>query len=103
MPKLKWNGSKIYIAANQVSNFTMLNDYFIMIIFQQAPPFVHKHFFNDTLIRLEGYEGKIIEMLSQVMDFTFEIVDCGRVWGNKLANGSWSGIIGAVHEKVANQ
>ena len=55
---------------------------------------------GTSVLARQGFEAKIIEVLSRVMNFKYDIVDCGREWGKKLANGSWDGMVGAVYDKV---
>ena len=45
---------------------------------------------NTTEIEsFEGYEGMILKILSTVMNFTIDLIDCKQVWGSVQPNNSW--------------
>ena len=48
-----------------------------------------------------GVEIEILESLRKVWNFSYHIIDTNGVWGERLPNGSWSGIIGDVYSKVS--
>ena len=47
-----------------------------------------------------GVEIEIIETLGKVWNFSYDIIDTKNSFGERLTNGSWTGIIGQVSEKV---
>ena len=49
---------------------------------------------------MDGYEGMILQTLSDKLNFTFELIECKMKWGMKHKNGSWDGIVGAVYQGV---
>ena len=49
---------------------------------------------------MDGYEGMILQTLSDKLNFTFELIECKMRWGMKHKNGSWDGIVGAVYHGV---
>ena len=56
---------------------------------------------NTTqLDRMEGYEGMILQTLSEKLNFSFELIECEMKWGMRHEDGSWDGIIGAVYQGV---
>ena len=66
-------------------------------------PFINATFKNNSKTIVEtwnGYDGELLKTLSQVMNFSTEFVDCKHNWGSKLSNGTWTGIVGAVHQQV---
>ena len=65
-------------------------------------PFIQTNYErNSTVIKyLEGYEGEIIQTIVNYLNLTLDIIDCHMKWGNKQKDGSWTGLVGAVHEKV---
>ena len=54
----------------------------------------------DNTNKLIGFDAEVVYILSQGLNFTFDILNCGFKWGSKLPNGSWDGITGKVVEKV---
>ena len=56
---------------------------------------------NKTqLERLEGYEGMILQTLSEKINFSFILIDCKMKWETKHQDGTWDGIVGAVYQGV---
>lgn len=47
-----------------------------------------------------GFELSILQSLKTYYNFNIELINCNSVWGSKLANGSWSGIIGQLKSNV---
>ena len=71
----------------------------------QLPPYVVLEF-NQTNHKWKGMGGldlKVIQILSDIFNFTIEILNCGFKWGQKLPNNTWDGIIGKVLYKVNNK
>ena len=52
--------------------------------------------FSTEVESIEGYEGKILEVLSHYLNFKFRLLDCNDTWGIKQDDGSFDGIVGAV-------
>ncbi|UXI15299.1 Pantetheinase [Sarcoptes scabiei] len=65
------------------------------------PPFTFLRF-DDSLnqwLVAGGSEVKIIETLKEHFNFSTEYINCNRVWGYKLLNNSWNGLIGNLIRK----
>ena len=50
--------------------------------------------------KLEWYEGETLQYLSKCMNFKIELLDGQLDYGHKV-NGSWTGLMGALHERVS--
>jgi len=70
------------------------------LTFFQAPPFVYLD--TDHRKLLNGLDVKIINSIMEILNFTYHIVDCNLIWGVKLENNTWNGIIGMLHRNVIN-
>jgi hypothetical protein len=55
---------------------------------------------NKTQILSGGYEGKLIQTMSEYFNFTYELINCNKDWGNQMPNKTWTGIIGKIVSKV---
>jgi len=55
---------------------------------------------NELVNKIDGIEENLINVLSKCLNFTYKLIDCHQNWGKKLANNSWTGVIGRVYEKV---
>ena len=56
---------------------------------------------NTTQLEsMEGYEGMILQTLSEKLNFSFELIDCKMKWGMKHKDGSWDGTVGAIYHGV---
>ncbi|XP_045589659.2 glutamate receptor-like [Procambarus clarkii] len=55
---------------------------------------------SDGRLGVEGPIGNLVQVLSDTIGFDFELVrPPDGLWGNKLPNGSWSGMMGMVDRK----
>ena len=55
---------------------------------------------EDNTIEFSGYEGEIITILAKYMNFTLNVIDCNWNWGIWLNNGSWTGLVAHIVNKV---
>lgn len=71
--------------------------------FAQMMPYVRMKMnkTNNKPYLESGLDSKIIKTIQNRMNFTVDLVNCNRVWGIQLPNKSWTGIIGALHQKVS--
>ncbi|KAF8766515.1 Glutamate receptor ionotropic like protein [Argiope bruennichi] len=54
-------------------------------------------------VKLGGVDGRLLSVLSQVLQFQYELVSpADRMWGNRLKNGNWTGLIGMVSRGEAD-
>jgi hypothetical protein len=51
---------------------------------------------------VDGIEFYYLNTLSEFFNFTYSIIDENQIFGTKLANGEWNGIIGRISKNVRN-
>lgn len=49
-----------------------------------------------------GYEVEILKILSAKFNFSYELLDCEQQWGSINADGTWTGVVGKLVNKVKN-
>ena len=57
----------------------------------------------NTIQTLEGYEGEITKTIGKIYNFTLDVIDCKMNRGTKLDNGTWTGLVARVMNKVNEQ
>ena len=70
-----------------------------MIVIQEAPYVEYKNE-HGKLIFHSGLEVEILKTLSRTFNFTYSIIDCGQVWGTRMQDDNWTGVIGLLDKKV---
>ena len=101
-------------------NYILISDLYKMVVFRfhvifyphpwtpLATPWrlVHWRSLNKTnqlTEGLDGFEANMLQIISQLLNFTFKAIDCHHVWGKELPNKTWDGMIGMVHTKVKHE
>ena len=97
-------GETIRVAANQVSVIgDIIFTFQALWFFLKHKPYIFANYYQNPpkkLHSVEGFEGKMIEVLSDCMNFTIEIIDCGFKWGHLSLRGTWDGCVGMVLDEV---
>ena len=55
---------------------------------------------SDNVIEV-GYEIMILREMSKQFNFTYQFIDAKQDWGNILSDGTWTGIVGHLVNKVS--
>jgi hypothetical protein len=55
---------------------------------------------SKTWLLKGGLDVKLINELSNYLNFSIKLIECNFDWGMKLPNKTWSGIIGKIVSKV---
>ena len=75
---------------------TIMENSFILVTVCKWPPW----FFTNETHRW-GPMQQVADSLAQALDFTYSIqVPLDGQWGVRHINGSWSGMVGMIHENV---
>lgn len=51
--------------------------------------------------RLAGIDLTMIKLISMQFNFTINLVDCDGIFGSKLTNNTWTGMIGKLINNVS--
>ncbi|XP_071522154.1 ionotropic receptor 21a-like isoform X2 [Panulirus ornatus] len=67
-----------------------------VVTFEFAPAIMYEHRADGGLLRRYGRDVEVVRALADVFNFTINFVETpkGEVWGERLANGSWNGMVG---------
>ena len=53
---------------------------------------------------MNGLDVEVIKIFQNKLNFTYDIIDCHRNWGNKYTdkynNTNWTGMLGLLYNKV---
>ena len=96
----EWNsGLKLPVAIDFLANRSNLQAVKLINAWFTNPPFI-THAKGKKGPKAVGFYVDILNDLQSQLNFTFESVSPRKgKWGNKQDNGSWSGVIGMLHDK----